>query len=223
MLLYKFKGGPDALFALDIAIHERLFCANYDDLNDPFEGQFKTVYQTRMPGFLNGLPLNMGPINGPGPVRPIVQYCTLSELPGDTRVCSMTSAWDDVRMWALYGDSSRGLAFEFDIDPMHPKLHKVEYVDQLPKLSNGLLNSTTAVDALSYKTYHWRYEAEWRFITGDPYIALPGQLKRVLVGRRAPTAVVEALLKVAPPQATVHMVGLDPEGVRITIGPALPR
>lgn len=223
MLLYKFKGGGDALYALDIAIHERLYCARYSELNDPFEGQFQAK-KLKRGGFLGGMTLNSADINGAsGPS--FLYYDSLDGLEGNTRVCSLTSAYDDVRMWALYGDSSRGVAFEFEVPDDHPDLHRVHYQRTLPHASLGLLNTTNTVDVLTCKTIHWEYEQEWRFITDEssPYVLLPGALRRVLIGHRAPMAVQEALLKVAPEQTTVHRVTLNPEGINLEIEPPLCR
>jgi hypothetical protein len=218
MLLYKFKGVGDALYALDIAIHQRLYCAKYADLNDPFEGQFRTVVKPRGGDFSLQFGSNFGP-----PARVVYTDTDLASLTGGKQVCSLTTAWDDVRMWALYGDSFKGLAFEFEIDENHPQLRQVKYVSELPKIPTGLLNPATAEDALSYKTDHWEYEAEWRFIIDGDYVLLPGALRRILLGNRVPRAVKEAVLKVAPAGTTVHMVGLDHEGVRMTLLPALDR
>lgn len=223
MLLYKFKGGSDALYALDIAIHERLYCARYSELNDPFEGQFRA--SLKRGSFFGGAPINGGVINGNSePTR--AYFDALELLEGDySRVCSLTAAYYDVRMWALYGDSSRGVVFEFDVPDNHPSLHQVRYSPTLPDASLGLLSPTSAAEILSSKTDHWRYEQEWRFITNEAtsYIELPGKLRRVMIGHRAPMAVQEALLKVSPAYVTVHRVSLDPRGVRLEPDAALPR
>lgn len=202
MLLYKFKGASDALYALDIAIHERLYCSEYAHLNDPFEGQFRT-YVKRRPGDFN-LQFGSNFVSDGSMVYP-----SLNDLIGGKRVCSLTTAWEDVRMWALYGDSSKGMAFEFEVDPDHPLLHRVRYFDQLYKVDSRDLTSTAAEEILSCKTNHWLYEAEWRFISDTDYVLLPGQLKRILLGSRVDNAVKEAVLKVAPSTVSVHMVRLD--------------
>lgn len=220
MLLYKFKGSADSLYALDIAIHERLFCSPYEALNDPFEGQFRTLVSgPPSPAF----GMQFGGNFGPGRGREVYTNAGLARLTGGKNVCSLTTAWQDVRMWALYGDSFRGLAFEFEVDDNHPQLRQVQYVDRLPKIDTGLLTSSTFEDALSYKTHHWEYEAEWRFITDQSYVLLEGRLRSILLGTRVPDAVKEAILKIAPPDCTVHQVGLDPEGIRVTRHVQLPR
>lgn len=221
MRLYKFKGVSDALYALDIAIHERLYCSEYAYLNDPFEGQFRT-YIKRRPGDFN---LQFGSNFHPSSIKfgDPAALPSLNNLIGGKRVCSLTTAWQDVRMWALYGDSSKGLAFEFEVDEYHPLLHRVRYVDQLYKIESRDLRSTPTEEILSCKTDHWLYEAEWRFISDAAYVELPGQLKRILLGSRVDTAVKEAVLKVAPPGVTVHMVRLDPAEICMQMEPPLDR
>ncbi|KAB0530282.1 DUF2971 domain-containing protein [Xanthomonas cissicola] len=210
MLLYKFKGASDALYALDIAIHERLYCSDYASLNDPFEGQFRTYVKRRQGDFNLQFGSNFGSHGR-------IAYPSLDDLIGGKKVCSLTAAWSDVSMWALYGDSSRGLAFEFEVDENHPLLRRVYYLENLYKVESRDLKATTAEEVLSFKTDHWLYEHEWRFISDSCYVQLPGQLKRILLGNRVDKAMKEAVLKVAPPNVAVHMVSLDPAEVCMQI------
>jgi len=145
------------------------------------------------------------------------------QLSGPSRVCSLSAEWRDVRMWALYADSFRGLAFEFDMDPLEPELHQVSYRSELPKLNTGLLMLSETIDALTHKTDHWDYETEWRFISERQHIQLQGRLRSILLGNRVSPTVRDAVLKVAPSHTTVQMVELDPAGVCMALGPELPR
>lgn len=219
MLLYKFKSAQDALYSLDIAIHERIFCAPYASLNDPFEGQFRTLIGDPSLGFPSLFTHGFGQQNSR------VAYSGLDTiaLEGPSRVCSLSADWRDVRMWALYADSFRGLAFEFDVSPDEPELHQVVYGAELPKLNVGLLMPSDTIDALTHKTEHWSYETEWRYISEREYIDLPGRLRKIYLGSRVAPAVRDAVLKVAPSHTKVHLVGLDPVNVRMTLGPELPR
>ncbi|WP_439448966.1 DUF2971 domain-containing protein [Stenotrophomonas sp. ATs4] len=217
MKLYKFKGGGDALYTLDIAMNERLYCAKYRDLNDPFEGQFQTLINRNF--LLGGLTMGKATFNVtiPMPVYAAIEEMdVLAEKP--SRVCSLTTAWQDVRMWALYGDSSRGVAFEFEVDEAHAGLHRVEYLEALPEIATGLLSDPTVEEILGRKTKHWEYEQEWRFISADEYVKANGMLTRVLIGSRASEALTAALVSLTPPHADVHMVELDHAGVRMRLG-----
>ncbi|MFG6109837.1 DUF2971 domain-containing protein [Stenotrophomonas nematodicola] len=212
MLLYKFKSAQDVLYALDIAMHEQLFCSDYAALNDPFEGQFRTAS--------GGTNLGFTPLTKEGrPSASKIIFSNLASHPlsGPTRVCSLSDRWRDVRMWALYADSFRGMAFEFDVDPNDPQVHQVAYSREFPKIPTGLLSSPETIDALTRKTRHWKYESEWRFISAETYISLPGRLTRILLGSRISPTVRDALLKVACAHTRIFMVGLDPAGVRMTL------
>ncbi|HDS1142364.1 DUF2971 domain-containing protein [Stenotrophomonas maltophilia] len=220
MKLYKFKGGGDALYTLDIAMNERLYCAKYRDLNDPFEGQFQTLINRN---FLGGMPLNLAPLGGmPVPVTVFSAIEHLDELADKpSRVCSLTTAWEDVRMWALYGDSSRGVAFEFEVDESHPNLHRVEYLDGLPQIGIGLLSNPAIEEVLGRKTKHWEYEKEWRFISADEYVDVKGKLTRVLIGNRAAESLKQALVNLTPAHADVYMIELNHLGLRMELGERL--
>ncbi|ROP73898.1 DUF2971 family protein [Stenotrophomonas rhizophila] len=218
MKLYKFKGGGEALHTLDIAMNERLYCARYGQLNDPFEGQYQSMIYRNF--LIGGALVNTVAIGGGQ--SPVKVYGALDELDlaadQNQLVCSLTTAWYDVRMWALYGDSSRGVAFEFEVDEHHPGLHQVQYLDELPHVAIGLLSTPTAADVLSRKTKHWEYEKEWRFISASEYVKLPGMLRRVLIGSRAPEALKTALIKLAPWHSDVYTVMLDHAGVQMKLG-----
>ncbi|HGM4786649.1 TPA: DUF2971 domain-containing protein [Stenotrophomonas maltophilia] len=220
MKLYKFKGGGDALYTLDIAMNERLYCATYRDLNDPFEGQFQTLINRN---FLGGMPLNMAPLGGmPVPVTVFSAIEHLAELADKpSRVCSLTTAWEDVRMWALYGDSSRGVAFEFEVDESHPDLYRVDYLDALPQIAVGMLSNPRVEEVLGRKTKHWEYEKEWRFISSEEYVEMKGKLTRVLIGNRASESLKQALVNLSPSHTDVHMIELNHPGVRMELGERL--
>lgn len=57
MKLYKFRSLDNIEFTFDILLNERLYCANYKDLNDPFEGIFRT---TRLVNLGLGLGIGIG-------------------------------------------------------------------------------------------------------------------------------------------------------------------
>ena len=98
MILYKYKGTGQLLHLLDVVVHERLFYQTYSELNDPFEGQFRSITT-----YANLVAGNLGfPASARVPLRHArVGYHNFGELlvPGGTRVCSLSSTLDDVRMW----------------------------------------------------------------------------------------------------------------------------
>ncbi|MCI4568522.1 DUF2971 domain-containing protein [Lysobacter sp. CFH 32150] len=219
MLLYKYKGASELLHLLDIAVHERLFCQEYSLLNDPFEGQFRSItHYTNIANFAHGN-FNPYPLRHPGRVN----YHNVGELlvPGGTKVCSLSATSTDVRMWSLYAESHFGVAIEIDFTDAENRVRRVEYVDDLPKLGMTILAGATPEQVLSYKTTHWAYEQEYRIIGPDKYYEIDGRIRRVIVGLRARDDFVLLLKKVMHPRVTIAKAKLDHEGVAIQVDEVL--
>lgn len=220
MVLYKYKGATQLLHLLDIAVHERLFCQTYSELNDPFEGQFRSITQYANLSFgrsnFNQSNFNSQPLRHPGRIG----YHNVEELPvpGGTRVCSLSETLTDVRMWSLYAESHKGVVIEIDFEGIEQEIHRVQYVDDLPKYGLTILAGATPEKVLSYKTTHWEYEKECRIIGREPYFAIAGRIRRVIVGLRAPDDLVLLLKKVMPPRVGIARARLDHEGVAIQVG-----
>src|SRR3569623_70293 len=100
MLFYKLRGfeKPDRIH--DILTNERLYCAPWYQLNDPFEGRIRQ----RM--------------SFPGWKRRVISDGTLDDFypseEGVFRVCSLSASVNDVRLWSHYADGHSGLAVEID-------------------------------------------------------------------------------------------------------------
>lgn len=221
MLLYKFKGAGELLHLLDIAVHERLFCQTYSKLNDPFEGQFRSVIRyanIANLGFGQGN-FNPNPLRHPG--RVVYQNLDDLPIPGATRVCSLSEAVTDVRMWSLYADSHQGVAVEIDFLGIEEHIHRVQYSDDLPKFGTSILAGARPEEVLSCKTTHWRYERECRIIGTDEYFEVDRRIRRVIVGLRAKDELVLLLKKVMHPRVTIARASLDHEGVAIQVGEVL--
>jgi hypothetical protein len=67
MLLYKYRGLSNLRYVADILCHERLYCAPYTELNDPFEGFF--YFEDRI-------------LEPCGDVERLFQRCDVSQLVG---------------------------------------------------------------------------------------------------------------------------------------------
>jgi len=126
-------------------------------------------------------------------------------------------------MWSLYGDSHQGVAIELDFTGAMQRVHEVKYVDALPKLGETLHGPPTAVDVLTYKTTHWKYEAEYRLIEQNPHIDVTGRIKRVLLGTRTDSAIRELLVKLLPADAKLMQMELDHDGAQVRIGREIER
>lgn len=212
MHLYKYKGASELLHLLDIAVHERLFCQSYAKLNDPFEGQFRSF--TRYASLAN-----QAPLRHPGRVG----YHSVDQLPipGGTRVCSLSETSSDVRMWSLYAESHQGVAIEIDFEGIEGHIHRVQYLEDLPKFGTTILAGATPEQVLSCKTTHWEYERECRIIGTDPYFRVEGRIQRVILGLRASDDLALLLSKVMHPRVTITKARLDHEGVSVRTGDVL--
>jgi hypothetical protein len=170
MKLYKYKSLVNLEHALDIILYERLFCTSYDKLNDPFEGLFLTT-------IILSHPL----------VSSIKQYKNIEDLPFDlsrTRICSLSSAISDVRLWSHYADGHKGVVFEIDFSGIESQVSKVTYDDKLPTFGSTILTSPFPHEVLLHKTKHWAYEAEYRIIHSNEYLSITNRIRAIYTGFR---------------------------------------
>jgi hypothetical protein len=210
MLLYKFKPISPLEHVLDVVANERLYCAPYESLNDPFEGQFQArlVRPTR---FVAGSRVGE-------PLRRFTEKRSIAELPfgvKEMKVCSLSGAPSEVRLWSLYADGHKGLAFEFDFSGIENLVHAVKYASALPEFGDTLLTLPNPVEVLTYKTDHWEYENEYRVIGSNQHFSVEGRLKRIILGWRAPDEILDLLRKVVPAQLTIARAQLDHDAVRV--------
>jgi hypothetical protein len=198
MLLYKYRSFERFERLLDILINERLYCPEYKDLNDPFEGVFYSLIKPNALGRASGTFKNLS-------VQQTVDNLT---FPEERRVASLSATASDVRMWSLYGGDHKGVAVELDVPEHTPELYQVTYRDELVHTAVGLLGPITT-DILKHKTHHWSYECEYRIITKSNWHSIAGQIKRVLVGPRASDSNVELLEKIVGHRFPIFRMKLD--------------
>jgi hypothetical protein len=195
MILYKYRSFEQLNFVADILVNKRLFCANIDDLNDPFEGRFLKSFPSQMYEDEE----RTIPVTGKGRVAKAIITTSGGYLPeeGDTlgwRVCSLSATPNDVRLWSLYGGSHRGVVIAFDLDvgdsmtgERGSGIFKVNTFPSLRKI-DGSKESTsdtlTAKDLLTSKTQIWEYEQEYRVITKNAFLSVNGCIKAVILGPR---------------------------------------
>lgn len=162
--LYKYRSIQDFKRFLDILIRGRLYATEFMYLNDPMEGVFS--YSA-----------NFAPT-------------TISDLRNEkhkTKICSLSKTYQNGLMWSFYADSHKGCCIE--VEPVNPKKAwtelDVKYVDTMYNL-NG---SSSIEDILSYKSKHWEYEKEVRFIKTldsknriSPYLKV--KIKTIYLGIR---------------------------------------
>jgi hypothetical protein len=105
-------------------------------------------------------------------------------------------------MWALYGERSTGICFEFstEFDPFS-KCLPVVYLRSPTDLDHYIISDLPAVDPLLIaKSQAWSFQKEWRLIdpSGRTRILCfsPRSLSGIYVGRRFPQAEVRAVFDI---------------------------
>ena len=177
MILYKFKSTKDFYHVVDIMENERLFCSEYEKLNDPFEA------------ILGFIPLTP---EGPPNIAFLREMSRqweehLSPLKS-YRVCSLSQNIDNILMWAHYALGFQGVCFELDIPDSTSSVYNVKYVADLE-----CLNISEPIEYLTNKLACWRYESESRIITQEQYFDVANQIKKVYLGGRMKNCYTETI------------------------------
>jgi hypothetical protein len=179
MLLYKYRSLKNFEFVLDIILNERLYCAPYHQLNDPFEGLFRSVSNAQEIAFqYHGLGSRL---SNPTTHHHTIEDCVERDA---HKICSLSSSLNDVRLWAYYANGHKGIAFEIEVPENVAELFKVSYSPMLPNFGGTAISAPCSHDVLSCKTNHWDYEEEFRIIHSDNYFPLPNGIKALYVGTR---------------------------------------
>ena len=183
MKLYKYKSLTNLEHVLDIILCEKLFCALYNELNDPFEGLFLTTIKLSYSRLLAlKVPFPPHLVNSS-----IKQYKTIEDLLSDvskTRICSLSSDMSDVRLWSYYADGHKGIVIEIDFSGLESKIHEVKYSEKLPSFGFTLLTGPPPHEVLSCKTIHWAYEKEYRVIHEYKFFPISKRIKGIYLGTR---------------------------------------
>jgi hypothetical protein len=169
MKLYKFMCLEPFERAADALLGKRLYCPTPDQLNDPLEGFLGNVsQQTDAPQTLESQ-LEAG-------------YRTLFDTKRElskVRVCCFSGRPDSYQMWSYYAGGHKGLCFELEMSQYARQIVRIEYVDDIAKLS-----SKTPIERLSFKHLNWSHEEEYRLIIPNDSQRkfLPVQIESVLIG-----------------------------------------
>lgn len=211
MLLYKYKAFSPLEHVLDIILHQRLYCAPYETLNDPFEGQFQSMFSGIMT-LTAGTQIIRLPV---GPTKANKAIPDLALQTKNTRVCSLSNCSSDVRLWSLYADGHKGVVFEFDFSGIENVVKKIRYTPTLPEFGTTFLGGTTPEEVLTCKTDQWEYEREYRIIDEGTYFPVNDRLRRIIVGHRASDDLLAILRKISPTETVIVRANLDHDGVKV--------
>lgn len=206
MLLYKFRSFDQLEFMLDIIVHERLYCTPYKRLNDPFEGTFYTALH-RAKYFTAGSAVGQ-------PLVKSKEIKTVDDLfmeASETRVCSLSGSFSDVRLWSFYAGGHTGVAIEIDFNGYERDVYEVNYTESVPEFGSTLLGGfpTSTAAVLTKKTNQWKYEDEYRIICDTEWYSISNRIRRILAGPRASDDRVAILRKITNGLIPIERTKLD--------------
>lgn len=180
MLAYKFRSPSQLKFALDIILEKRLYCSDWEKLNDPMEGIFRYSYRSDQRSVYDEF------------VR------ILHREKKRLLVCSLSKTFNSHLLWAHYAEGFRGLAIEVDLPEDPDRIRSVEY-DCVPINVSFGSNSPTAEQILSKKYIEWKYEGEVRILWRKEWYC-NFTVKRVIAGKRMDKALLETLRIICEPR-----------------------
>lgn len=214
MKLFKFRSLSNVDHTLDILLNERLHCAPYDKLNDPFEGIFISVTHL---GSMNSTLLGSMALGSHRTVkRPrSISSLYIPSMLGGKRVCSLSESKSDVRLWSHYSAGHAGIAIEIDLDADIECLHKVDYVEQLKEFGNTLMTAPNPSEILKIKSKHWEYEQEYRLISEEEFFSISGKITGIYLGLRTSDHMREMLLRVVGKSIPIYSTKLNEQKIEI--------
>ena len=175
---YKYKSLDNFEFLLDLILKERLYAANYHELNDPMEGVVK--------------------IDGTIPKDKELEW---EALINKFKIVCFSRDKGNPLMWSHYADGARGCIIEFELLE-EQVVHKVSYLKK-PSITEKHISIDKAAEILLFKEKPWKYEAESRCLLMAENKFLPIHIKSVRFGARAEKSKVDMLthiLKLCKPQ-----------------------
>jgi Protein of unknown function (DUF2971) len=149
--LYRYRSLEHFDREIDAIEKRYLYCPHYLALNDPMEGLFDSSR-------------NLRAAQSYREVR--------DEVIGNKaalRLCSFSEVKDHELMWAHYADQFRGICISYRLSRLLDNLKgnvsftRMFYNESVPTIHRSKKSpSDLAKMVLSYKSYRWSYEREWR-------------------------------------------------------------
>ncbi len=175
--LYRYRPIEHIQRELEAIEEGYLYCAAYNDMNDPMEGMYAASNRLRN-----------------SPVYREFERDILSNK-RNLGICSFSEVHSNELMWAHYASRFKGICIEYDLIHLLRRLpNEVDFVRMLysEEHPNVGLTRTGANDlakmVLSYKNHRWSYEREWRLFApqqGKLYYDDQKCVARVYIGAKA--------------------------------------
>ena len=173
--LYRYRSVDKLDREIDAIERGILYCSSFDRLNDPMEGLFASsdlVRKSQKYHIFRNAILNRKTQLG---------------------ICSFSEIYNHELMWAHYAQEFKGICIAYSLSRLLKALDdnvrfvRMFYNEKVPVIVSTEKNPTElAKMVLSYKSYRWLYEREWRMF-GTPGPVRYGDHKcisRVYLGSR---------------------------------------
>ena len=222
----------------DVLEGKRIRFTQADDLNDLFEMKPVAVATSRA-AWASAL-ATVARLNPDGPIHDCSQppsaaekHKRLTETLKDVLVLCLSSAWDNIPMWAYYAGENKGFVVGFNAESNFlTDLKPVGYASRPTFYGPGNFGST-----IYTKGQHWKHEKEWRAVrnlgkdtpvstlTPDAVFPIhlfafePKDITEVTLGHRMSMEVRSALLRILhqPEYNHVTVWQADPSNERFAL------
>jgi hypothetical protein len=173
--LYRYRPSENLDREIQAIQEGYLFCAAFDDLNDPMEGLFASSKRLRNSD----------------------RYREIRSAIRDSKshmgICSFSEVHNHELMWAHYATQFKGICIAYSLPRLLDSLaNNVDFVRMYYNENVPIIGKTKkpanelARKILSYKNYRWLYEREWRMFApqGKAFYTNRNCVMRVYVGSR---------------------------------------
>ena len=162
-MLYKYKSLENFKNFVDIVINQRIYAANYKELNDPMEGQY--IHSTQF--------------------NKAISEAIWNEKQ-KIRILSLSKNENMPLMWSHYANGHRGVVIGVEIDENEYEVRPIDYSEYKFYVENNLKypHDITAVQILSQKHKVWEYEEEVRVFIKDGTQYVKVIVKEIIIGSK---------------------------------------
>ncbi len=184
MLLYKYRSIDNLWNSLDIIINQRVWCSEWEALNDPLEGRYHSDFDNRFDEIVNA-------------------------HRDQWRICSLSNSLDNFLLWSHYASGHKGIAIEIDIPEDNFDLSKVHYAPFSPVFTDISESLRDHRNLFEIKTPEWIYEKEYRILSKEKFYTLPNVIKRIYLGHNVQADKKKILRSILPTNIEIIQMKLD--------------
>lgn len=170
-VLHKYRGLSNLSFALDILVNQRMFAAEFKELNDPMEGTYLYEEGTLSPS----------------------QIDAIYEKKMAYRLLSLSETPTNMLMWTHYAEGHSGMVVGVSVTDPAADIEMVRYVDNL---TINMHTHNLAKEILTKKFTMWEYEREHRvFIKHVSFVNV--QIEELIFGFKTNPCLLNLLSSIA--------------------------